>query len=110
MHCKSVVEDDEWESCWKCSRPRDVGAPGYDEAQHEASELSKVLGQCTRCYRSMEFSGFRYLHHGDDIPVPARSPDFQVEKLAQYHCVRCGKVEWFKADIGSELRSREERG
>lgn len=110
VHCRSAIEDDEWETCWKCNRTRDVSAAGYEEEQKEILKLDaetyrlrELLSRCSRCSGAMKFAGMRDLRHGYDGVLS----HIERELLALYHCERCGKVEWFKPDVGAEFRGGE---
>lgn len=116
VHCESLVEDDEWNSCWKCSKDRDVTPAGYEEAQRGLKELEVEIAacrlaasECASCSGEMVFEGVLELRHGETWLFSGRKPDDGGLKLSLYHCSRCGKVAWFKPDIGLEFRSEQER-
>lgn len=105
-HCKSLVQEDDWDTCWSCNRERDVKEPAYEATQ---KAIPTVQTGCLRCSGKMIYHGNRTLHHRLNDSFIKLDPESNCqtgfESVILYYCEQCGRIEWFMSDIGTEFRN-----
>jgi hypothetical protein len=89
QHCKTTIEDDEFEVCWNCNSAKGATEPDNTSA-HPAPD-------CLRCKAKLNFIGTKNFHEGTRWGVLGDLGEFFVNKehLDMYGCKSCGKVEFF---------------
>ena len=94
--CKSSVEDDRWEACWKCSTPRDISGTELAKLKLEHDERV-ARWQCLRCDTPLEFVGTKRFRVGGLDGWWAQLGQLleSHEALDIFLCKQCGKVEFF---------------
>ncbi len=127
--------DDNFDVCWNCGTSKDgVEDPGFRKAD-DAPAPAEVPGvdvftairaepdeigventrvtanplHCLRCRAAMKFVGTKSFHEGFSWGgILGDWGEFLVnqESFDAYVCTRCGRVEFFVAGIGAELRPR----
>ena len=112
--CGAEVEDDSWETCWRCSSARNLEGPALVERQTAiAQKISPATPiECLRCGASMEYGGTKKFHEG------SRQWGFWLGDIGElfvhrehydvYGCPRCGKLEFFIDGVGDELRGEKQ--
>lgn len=101
--CSTVVEDDTWEACWKCSTPRDSGEEQVKEIQEAIARFEK----CLRCESKLEFAGRRKFHEGAKMGFwlgDLGELFVNRESFDVYVCQNCGKVEFYLTGVGEDVR------
>ncbi len=98
--CGETIEDEAFDTCWKCGTGRDgVAAP---------AEPAPPTVACTRCSVPLEYVGTKAFHEGTRWGVLGDLGELFVnkQKLDFYFCPRCGRVEFYVDGVGEELRPR----
>ncbi|MBP9225204.1 MAG: hypothetical protein KBF76_15140 [Verrucomicrobiales bacterium] len=100
--CGASVEDDSWESCWKCSTAKNASDA---EISKTRERIEKAM-ECLRCESPMEYSGTKQFHEGSRIGVLGDLAELFVgrESYDVYFCTECGKVEFYIDGIGDAKR------
>lgn len=101
--CGSVVEDDSWDQCWKCSSSRNMSGA---EVRGRKMNLERGLS-CLRCEAVMTYAGTRqFRDRGEVGGFLGGISDFfeERETFDVYYCPKCGKVEFYLDGIGDEER------
>jgi hypothetical protein len=115
--CGEAVEG-QFDACWSCGTSRDGAlAPDFEPAPgaredsahrdegHEEADPNPV--ECPRCRRPLDFIGSKAFHEGRRWGLLGELGQLFVnrERFDVYCCSRCGRVEFFVAGIGEDLRS-----
>ncbi|MCB1093119.1 MAG: hypothetical protein KDL87_16390 [Verrucomicrobiae bacterium] len=106
--CGAVVDDDDWDACWKCSAPKNASA---EEIETVRNRRSKVL-TCHRCDSRLEYAGTKRFHEGSRLGVFGDLAELFVKRESYdvYFCPTCGKVEFYIDGIGDADRGETEGG
>ena len=105
--CDAVVEEDDWEICWKCSSDRNLTGPALESRKLSIAQKATSL-RCLRCETPMIFGGTKRFHEGSRVAEMFLG-EWAVgrESLDLYYCENCGKVEFFMDGIGDKARGEE---
>ena len=105
--CGEVVDDDSWQTCWKCSSNRDGSPEELTELAEKHQKRIQRFQQCLRCESKLEYAGTKRFHEGAKM-------GFWLGDLGElfvgreyydvYFCPHCGKVELYVDGIGDDLR------
>lgn len=106
--CNETIDDDTWETCWKCSAPRSTTPEAADELRAKLESRRKAFQNCLRCDSIMQYSGTRQFHEGAKLGFwMGNLGELFVnrESFVIYHCPTCGKVEFYIDGIGNDFRN-----
>ena len=106
--CGTVVEEDSWEACWKCSTSKDAS----DAAILETKERLDRAMSCLRCEGRMEYAGTKRFHEGPRTGAFGNLAELFVtrQNYDVYFCAACGKVEFYIDGIGDAERGEPPEG
>jgi len=92
--CKSDVDDDTWENCWKCATPRGLAGQALAEQELKYGERLAAL-KCLRCDTPLESVGTKKFRVGGMEGWWSEFGQFFESRMALdvYCCKQCGKVE-----------------
>lgn len=103
--CDHQVEDDTWETCWHCSRSRDLSEEEVAELRQSFEKKANAKLFCLRCKRLLAHAGTRAFR--DDDLMSIKVLGFEMNRSDRYDiyiCQNCGKAEFFIDGVGDELR------
>ena len=95
--CQNQIEDDTFLTCWNCLYERIPDSVVLTESKPTKPPPEVT---CLRCQRPMALMGKALLNFGAFF--------ISQKRLLAYLCDRCGKVDFFDPNIGSELRPPED--
>ncbi|MBK8974659.1 MAG: hypothetical protein IPM29_01920 [Planctomycetes bacterium] len=108
--CNVEIDDDTWDTCWKCTSPRDLSEAEVRQRQERLARMQS----CLRCEARLEYLGTRQFHVGGG------RLDFWLGDLGElfvgrerydvYMCRTCGKIEFFVDGVGEQWRPGEDVG
>ena len=105
--CREPIDDDSWETCWKCGADRAMTPDQLAEAARTAERRRATFLNCLRCGSRMQFAGRREFHEGARIGFWLGNLGelfVNREALVIYACEACGKVDFYLDGVGNELR------
>ena len=107
--CGAEVENDSWETCWRCGSARSLEGAALAERQRAVAQKSApaVPLKCLRCGGAMKYGGTKKFYEGTrwgfwlgDVGELL----INREMYDVYACPQCGKLEFFVDGIGDEVR------
>ena len=111
--CDAEVDEDTWQTCWRCSSPRDLAESQVENLRDNYREKINTVLHCLRCKAQMKHVGTKRFEERnafelsfaffDLSDVFSSNPRYDI-----YVCPNCGKAEFFVDGIGDELRGEDE--
>ncbi len=104
--CSAEVEDDSWETCWRCSSPRTLEEARAAELKKRHEAQLAIYRSCLRCEGQMEYAGTKTFREGGGFGALGGLGELFVgrECYDVYFCPSCGKVEFYVDGIGDVMR------